>query len=392
VPDVAPVFIEPRVLPQPLATLPAGTSLISLQSEGDWYLVRFADQQWDDRVGYVHCANVRAADPAAPGAAPPAEVTPANSAPPLEETRSVAAPAGPPATGPVENVRGYLEWKHGDDFIVDGQRVRWDARTRAKLTGAASISEIPLGYALQVRGARLPDGVVVAQTLEAKPKAAASSEKDLRALFDALEAAYLQRGAMFQTRKDQGPTIEVTRDIGKIVRSGADVDRVKRMLGRLIPPSVGASRLRVYVVLAQDWSCHVMSNGAIWIYSGLLRDFSDDALAVVVGHELVHYTHAHGRRQVRRVAADQGARAALELWQAGYSRTEEDQADRVGLRYTYEGGYDIAAAPGVWTRFRGKYGEPGAMSTAFDANRFRTIERTQNIERELKLNYGAGSQ
>jgi len=34
-----------------------------------------------------------------------------------------------------------------------------------------------------------------------------------------------------------------------------------------------------------------MGNGALWVYTGLMREMSDDELAIVLGHELAHYTH-----------------------------------------------------------------------------------------------------
>jgi predicted Zn-dependent protease len=40
-----------------------------------------------------------------------------------------------------------------------------------------------------------------------------------------------------------------------------------------------------------------------------------------------------------------------------YGRDLEDQADRVGLRYAYEAGFDATKAPRLWKRFREKYPE-----------------------------------
>ena len=47
-------------------------------------------------------------------------------------------------------------------------------------------------------------------------------------------------------------------------------------------------------------------------------------------------------------------------WQNGYGRSHEDQADRVGLRYAYEAGYDITRGPELWRRFARKYGQENA--------------------------------
>jgi Zn-dependent protease with chaperone function len=154
-----------------------------------------------------------------------------------------------------------------------------------------------------------------------------------------------------------------------------------------------------------------MDNGAIWVFSGLLDALSDDEIAIVLGHELTHYTHEHGRRKFKHVMLAQaisnvtnaamshvrnptryalgsvGASLALQAWVNGYSRSEEDQADRVGLRYAYEGGFDVSQAPGLWARFRAKYGEPDRVSNFLVGDHSRPTERIRNLNRELSLNY-----
>jgi predicted Zn-dependent protease len=81
------------------------------------------------------------------------------------------------------------------------------------------------------------------------------------------------------------------------------------------------------------------------------------------------------------------ASLALQGWQTGYSRSDEDQADRVGLRYMHEAGFDVAVAARVWARIRDKYGAASRGSMLFDSNHSRATERLQSIERELSVNY-----
>ena len=59
----APAFIEPRLRAVPLTTLPAGQKLEVTAVDGAWYLVRFKDERWGTRVGYVHCSDVRLPEP-----------------------------------------------------------------------------------------------------------------------------------------------------------------------------------------------------------------------------------------------------------------------------------------------------------------------------------------
>ena len=47
--------------------------------------------------------------------------------------------------------------------------------------------------------------------------------------------------------------------------------------------------------------------------------------------------------QAGAIAAGGGRRGSA--WKNGYGRGLEDQADRVGLRYAYEAGYDISKGP-----------------------------------------------
>src|SRR5262249_15183413 len=54
----ATIFIEPRELRVPLASLPVNTRLTVFQPEGDWYLIEFQDPRWGRRMGYVHCSKV----------------------------------------------------------------------------------------------------------------------------------------------------------------------------------------------------------------------------------------------------------------------------------------------------------------------------------------------
>src|SRR4029450_12182313 len=69
----------------------------------------------------------------------------------------------------------------------------------------------------------------------------------------------------------------------------------------------------------------------------------------------------------------------------------EDQADRVGLRYAYEAGYDISKGPRLWQRFAKKYGESGKAANFFFGDHSLSSARAINLERQLALNYPDGA-
>jgi hypothetical protein len=414
----APVYIRPQVWVEPLATLSAGESLAVREVSGEWLLITFRDRRYGDRVGYIHCSRVDA--PASAEAAAITQSLPDNTtrqtATAEPPSRAKAATNGPaittamPSSNDADRIAtadGYAEWRRADYVIVDGQRIRWTAGTRVKLKDASSVETIPLGYEVRAKGIRQADGSILARDLDARPNGSALFEKQARKSFDDLEHAFVSRGQMFE------PTKSGLHDIGPVVTSGPDVDRARRILNRLCPPYISSDALRVYVVQTDVWNAAAMGNGAIWVHSGLLRDMSDDEVAVVLGHELAHYTHEHGRQKYKqmmlgRIAAEGanaavsyikspagqqfatvGAILALNAWQNGFSRVQEDQADRVGLRYAYEAGFSVRAAPTLWVRFRDRYGELDRVTNFFIGDHSRASARIHNIEREQALNYSA---
>lgn len=318
------------------------------------------------------------------------------------------APPGAPKPASSEKVSGYAEYRQGDLLIVDGQRIAVTATT--KLRGkVATFGAIPLGFEVEAKATRTRDGILVATEVEAKANGQGLFESDIRSVTDQMEAKWLRAGAV--TEEDEEGASRV---VGRIVSSGPAVDRVRRVVQRVTPPYVDPARLRVHVVETKDWNAMAMGNGAIWVFTGLLGDMDDDEVAIIVGHELAHYTHEHSRREFKRAMWAQliaiGAIGAAELTtdddrkkvavavlalgsslvlRNGYSRNLEDQADRVGLRYAYQGGYDVRKGPKLWVRFRDKYGQQNGIANFFLGEHSQASARIRNLEREIAINYAA---
>lgn len=306
-----------------------------------------------------------------------------------------------------EKVSGYAEWRRGDLLIVDGQRLRATTATKVKGKGIAGFDSIPLGFEIEASGVRLRDGIIQLEAVEAKPNGNAAFESDILQTTDAMEAQWLQAGRVYEADDEGGRKV-----IGRLVREGPDVDRVQTIVRRVTPPYLTPGALRVHVVDTKDWNAMAMGNGAIWVFTGLLNDLSDDEVAIVIGHELAHYTHEHSRREFKRAMWGQllalGAIVATEVatenektkaavaiaslvtamtLRNGYSRNLEDQADRVGLRYAYEGGYDVRSGPRLWAKFRDKYGDQNGIVNFFLGEHSQASARIRNLEREIAYNY-----
>jgi beta-barrel assembly-enhancing protease len=318
------------------------------------------------------------------------------------------ASLGPLEPGTRVSLDAYAEFETDDFLIVEGQRVSIDDDTVFKGHHASSLEEIALGDEIRVRGVRLADGSIRALEIEARPNGDALFEDEVLSVTDEMEALWVENGMMFEPGETDED--EVT-EVGEVLTSGPEFDRVARITSRLMPPYLDASAIRVYVVDTEEWNAAAMGNGAVWIYAGLLEAMSDDELAVVIGHELAHVTHEHSRRSVKsemwrqllgagivagaeaikndtiRTAVQVGALVATVASLSKYSRGHEDQADRVGLRYVHEAGFDVTAGPTVWARFEKKYGNGNRVLNFFLGSHSRPADRIRNMEAELLLNY-----
>lgn len=323
---------------------------------------------------------------------------------------ALAIPGSAGAAQPKNDVQldGYAEWRLGPVLIVDGQRVKASSELKFKGHGGVkSFAAIPLGYEVKVKGIRLLDGTVLAREAEAKPNGEALFEGELKSAFDQMERQFREEGRVYEEDEDGK-----RENYGRLIEEGPLVARVDAIVDDLVPPSAKRDGFRVYVVRNEEWNAMAGPNGAIFVFTGLLEAMDDDEVAIILGHELAHATHEHSRRHfkkdllvqlaaagivlaaeeivegdVKKVAIQAAALLGANAWTNGYGRGYEDQADRVGLRYAYEGGYDVAKGPRLWQRFKEKYGELPKLLNFFFSDHSMHKARAENLEREIRTNY-----
>ena len=155
----------------------------------------------------------------------------------------------------------------------------------------------------------------------------------------------------------------------------------------------------------QTLNAFCLPGGKVGIYTGILQLTKDDAgLATVIGHEVSHAAAHHGAERMSEMLMTQlGGQllgSALSKqdaktqnlflgvygvssqvgWVLPHSRTQELEADRIGLLYMARAGYDPRAAVDFWKRFQAfnqQNGKPGwqFMSThPLDATRIAQLE------------------
>ena len=308
-----------------------------------------------------------------------------------------------------EKVDGYAEFHLGGCIVADAQRVCPGPGLKFKGEGEAkSFGSVPLGYEFKAKGTRRADGTLLAREVEAKPNGSAMFEGEIRAATDQAEAQAREKG-----RFTEGDGKKET-SVGKLIEKGPQVDRVRHIVDTLLPPYLRPEDVRIYVIENKEWNAFAMGNYSIYVFTGLLDDMDDDEVAIVLGHELVHATHEHSRKGFKRDMWVQllalgalGAASTIDddtkqaivglavlagtsAWKSGYGRGMEDQADRVGLRYAYEAGYDITKGPRLWNRFAKKYGEGNKVANFFFSDHSQSAARATKLEKEIAFNYPDG--
>jgi predicted Zn-dependent protease len=157
-----------------------------------------------------------------------------------------------------------------------------------------------------------------------------------------------------------------------------------------------AWKWEVNVITSDELNAFCMPGGKIMVYSGLItqRDLTDTELANVLGHEIAHALREHVREQMSQAMVALGAigvgaavfgrgDASTDASGAGYqallatkfSRTDESEADRIGL--------ELAARQKMTTASQGGKPPEFPSSHPADVNRIKQIQQLLPIVMSL---------
>ena len=173
------------------------------------------------------------------------------------------------------------------------------------------------------------------------------------------------------------------------------LDRVARRILQAIPnpPKVN------FILAAGEKSINAGTTfGKIIVAEGLMKFVrSDDELAMILGHEVAHLTQGHVVRgsmnntliNIGSLIAGSfipGAEVATglagKLFLNHFNQEQEREADRVGLRYAYDAGYDPIVAAYVMKRMVEEV--PETASAGFFSSHPSSGERFAALEREAE--------
>lgn len=169
------------------------------------------------------------------------------------------------------------------------------------------------------------------------------------------------------------------RQKGQLNRDAAQVARVRGIAARLIPqtkafrPDAPGWAWEVNVITSKQVNAWCMPGGKIAFYTGLIEQLqaTDDEIAAVMGHEIAHALREHGRERASQAmaqgigiavvgtalgiggAAQDLTQLVLDLtFNLPNSRTDEMEADRIGVEVAARGGYDPRAAITLWEKMQ----------------------------------------
>ena len=193
--------------------------------------------------------------------------------------------------------------------------------------------------------------------------------------------------------------------------------RVNTISQRLIPftPSWNERargwKWEINVIGSQQINAFCMPGGKIAVLTGIIDklELTDDELAMVLGHEMAHALREHARARMSKGALTQGAariggaviasifgidpnitdlaaRGTASLLNLKFSRSDETEADLVGMEIAARAGYDPRAAVTLWEKMgkAGKKASPEWFST-HPSGTSRIAELKKNLPRVIPL-------
>lgn len=196
---------------------------------------------------------------------------------------------------------------------------------------------------------------------------------------------------------------------------GKDHPQVRRLRGiaqKIIPYATvwnsraGNWRWEVNLLGSKQINAFCMPGGKIAFYSGILEKLklTDDEVATVMGHEVAHALREHARERMgKNAATGLGAgllSQALGLGQVGqtvtnygaqlltlqFSRSDESEADLVGMELAARAGFDPRAGVSLWQKMAAaSKGSPPQWLSTHPSGTTRIADIETNLPKVMPL-------
>jgi predicted Zn-dependent protease len=203
--------------------------------------------------------------------------------------------------------------------------------------------------------------------------------------------------------------------ISKDAAANALVEKVGRRIAEVAKNDLPNAQWEFVVFESKEANAFCLPGGKVGVYTGILPITKDEGgLATVLGHEVAHAVARHGGERVTRAmglqtlgqavdtaAAQSQYHAAIlqgygAVAQVGvelpFSRSNESEADHIGLIYMARAGYDPEQAVAFWERFHEFNLKAGANTPWFlrtHPDDEKRIERLKGWMAEAKAQFRA---
>ncbi|WP_418514872.1 M48 family metallopeptidase [Delftia sp. PS-11] len=187
------------------------------------------------------------------------------------------------------------------------------------------------------------------------------------------------------------------------------LQRLRAIAQRLIPYALPWNtrarswRWEVNLIGSKEINAFCMPGGKIAFYTGILDQLqlTDDEIAMVMGHEMAHALREHSREQLAKNQAtsigislgaqllglgDLGntvARMGGQLLSLKFSRSDESDADLVGLELAARAGYNPQASVSLWRKMGQATGGGAGGGLAFLSTHPAGPDRIRELERNV---------
>lgn len=228
-------------------------------------------------------------------------------------------------------------------------------------------------------------------------------------------AAYTNRNQLLLISEGQEMQLglQASNDVLKKEKESHDqmqIERVKR-IGRRIAVAANKPEYKweFHLIEKDEVNAFCLPGGKVFVYTGILNlATSNDELAAVMGHEIAHALERHGGERMSTALMLQfGGQAASIALGAGtspavsqvfsqaygvgaqvgvllpHSRTQESEADEVGMILAAKAGYEPAGALTLWRKMSAYEKSKGKSVPAFLSTHPASEQRIADIQAKM---------
>lgn len=207
-------------------------------------------------------------------------------------------------------------------------------------------------------------------------------------------------------KRSYSKTLSKARANGVLDRNRKQLNRLQNIANNIIAQTPvfrkDASQWNWEVHVIQDdmLNAYVLPGGKIMFYSGIIEklNLTDDEIAAIMGHEVAHALREHARERASRqmatnlgfsilsksIGLSQGqAQLAGLINQFGvtlpHSRSQESEADVIGLELAARAGYKPTSAVTLWKKMQAAKGRGGPEFMSTHPSSSSRISKLQSI-------------